>query len=95
MAFDEGKQSFIVLEIFVLIGMITSVWMASGTVPSIIYYALKYINLNYFVVYAFIITCIVAFLLGTSLGTVSTIGIALILIAKTVWIAISVIHIFW
>ncbi|MGM9532461.1 Na+/H+ antiporter NhaC family protein [Intestinibacter sp.] len=83
MAFDEGKQSFIVLEIFVLIGMITSVWMASGTVPSIIYYALKYINLNYFVVYAFIITCIVAFLLGTSLGTVSTIGIALILIAKS------------
>ena len=83
MAFEEGKQSFIVLEIFVLIGMITSVWMASGTVPSIIYYALKYINLNYFVVYAFIITSIVSFLLGTSLGTVSTIGIALILIAKS------------
>lgn len=83
MAFEEGKKSFIVLEIFVLIGMITSVWMSSGTVPSIIYYALKYLNLNYFVVYAFVITCIVAFLLGTSLGTVSTIGIALILIAKS------------
>lgn len=83
MAFEEGKKSFIVLEIFVLIGMITSIWMASGTVPSIIYYALKYINLNFFVVYAFVITCIVGFLLGTSLGTVSTIGIALILIAKS------------
>ncbi len=55
----------------------------AGTVPSIIYYALKYINLNFFVVYAFVITCIVGFLLGTSLGTVSTIGIALILIAKS------------
>ncbi len=28
MAFEEGKKSFIVLEIFVLIGMITSIWMA-------------------------------------------------------------------
>jgi Na+:H+ antiporter, NhaC family len=83
MSFYEGKKSFVVLGIFVLIGAITSIWMASGTVPSIIYYGINYMNPNYFILYAFIISCVVSFLLGTSLGTVSTVGVALILMAKS------------
>ncbi len=83
MSFDGGKKSFIVLKIFILIGSITGIWMASGTVPSIIYYGIAYMNPNYFILYAFIISCSVSFILGTSLGTVSTVGVALILIAKS------------
>lgn len=82
MAFDGGKQAFVVLEVFILIGVITSIWMASGTVPTIIYYGVKYMNPHFFILYAFLISSVVSFLLGTSLGTVSTVGVALILIAK-------------
>ncbi len=82
MSFNEGKKSFVVLEVFLLIGAITSIWMASGTVPAIIYYGIKYMNPNLFILYTFIISCVVSFLLGTSLGTVSTVGVALILMAK-------------
>lgn len=40
-------------------------------------------NPNLFILYTFIISCVVSFLLGTSLGTVSTVGVALILMAKS------------
>lgn len=82
MSCNGGKKAIVVLKIFVLIGAITGIWMASGTVPGIIYYGIKYMNPNFFIVYTFVISSIVAFLLGTSLGTVSTVGIALILMAK-------------
>ncbi|MEK6266639.1 MAG: Na+/H+ antiporter NhaC family protein [Clostridium sp.] len=83
MSIDGGKKSFIVLKIFILIGGITGIWMASGTVPAIIYYGITYMNPNFFILYAFIISCVVSFILGTSLGTVSTVGVALILMAKS------------
>jgi len=82
MSLNGGKKAFVVLIIFFLIGIITGIWMASGTVPAIIYYGIKYMNPKFFILYAFIISCAVSFLLGTSFGTVSTVGIALILMAK-------------
>lgn len=78
-----GKKAFIVLRIFVLIGAITGIWMASGTVPSIVYYGILYMDPNLFILYAFLITSMVSFLLGTSFGTIGTVGVALILMAKS------------
>lgn len=83
MAFTGGKKAFIVLKIFILIGAITGIWMASGTVPGIVYYGIKYMNPHYYILYAFMISSLVSFLLGTSLGTVSTVGVALIVMAKS------------
>lgn len=83
MSYNGGKKAFIVLKILIFIGAITSVWMASGTVPAIIYYGIKYLNPQFFILYAFLISSIVSLLLGTSLGTISTVGVALILMAKS------------
>ena len=83
MSLNGGKKALIVIKIFGLIGAITGIWMASGTVPAIIYYGINYMSADFFILYTFLITCVVSFLLGTSLGTVSTVGIALILIART------------
>lgn len=82
-SYGGGKKAFIVLKIFILIGGITSIWMASGTVPGIVYYGLKFINPKFFILYTFLISMFVSFLLGTSFGTVSTIGVALIVMAKS------------
>lgn len=82
MSYTGGKDAFVVLKIFVLIGAITSMWMASGTVPAIVYYTLKLMNPNFFILYAFLISSVTSMLLGTSLGTVSTVGLALIIMAK-------------
>ncbi|WP_129596102.1 Na+/H+ antiporter NhaC family protein [Anaerophilus nitritogenes] len=83
MSISGIKKAFIVLKIFILIGAITGVWMASGTVPAIIYYGILHMNPHFFILYTFLISCMVSFLLGTSFGTISTVGLALMLIAKT------------
>lgn len=82
MALAGGRKSFIVLQVFILIGILTSMWISAGTIPAIVYYGIRFIDPSFFVISAFIITSFVSFLLGTSLGTVSTMGVALIVMAK-------------
>ncbi|MEW9121786.1 MAG: Na+/H+ antiporter NhaC family protein [Thermotaleaceae bacterium] len=91
MVFRSGRKAVIVLRIFILIGMITASWMVSGTVPGIVYYGIKLMNPNYFILYAFLISAGVSFLLGTSFGTISTVGVALMVMAKSGGISINMV----
>lgn len=83
MSIDGGKNSFIVLKVLTLVGAITSIWMASGTTPAILYYGIRLIDPELFIIYAFVISSLVSFMLGTAFGTVSTVGLSLILMAKS------------
>jgi NhaC family Na+:H+ antiporter len=76
------KKSMSLMPIFALIGIITAVWRASGTIPFFVYYGTKLMNPNYFVLFAFFLSCMVSFALGTSFGTAGTIGVVLIVLAK-------------
>lgn len=82
MGFRGSKQAFPVIKILLLIGALTAVWMASGTVPAIVYYGIHWINPHGFILAAFLLTSLVSLLLGTSFGAASTIGIALMIMAK-------------
>lgn len=82
MALAGSRAAIPVLSILPLIGAVTAVWIAAGTVPAIVYYGIKLINPDYFIFWAFVLTSLVSLLLGTSFGTVSTIGIALMIVAK-------------
>jgi NhaC family Na+:H+ antiporter len=77
------KKSLPLMPIFALIGMITALWRASGTIPFFVYYGTKILNPDYFILFSFLLTCFVSFALGTSFGTVGTIGIVLIVLAKS------------
>ena len=83
MALKGGKKSLLIIRIFILIGAITAVWRASGTVAFIVYHGIELMNPRYFIVYAFILCSIVSFLLGTAFGTVGTIGIVMMILAKS------------
>jgi NhaC family Na+:H+ antiporter len=83
MSYNGGKKSFVVIKILLLIGAVISIWMASGTIPTIVCYCLKYINPSYFTLSAFLICSITSFLIGTSGGTVSIVGIPLIILARS------------
>lgn len=76
------KKSSIIYEVFILIGAIISIWIASGTVPGIMYYGFMIINPRYFVVVCFLLSTAVGMILGTSFGTVSTIGVALMAVGR-------------
>ena len=82
MSWTNAKTSIVVMQIFLLIGWLIAMWQASGIIPMIIASGIELINPNLFIICAFLITSCVSMLLGTSLGTVGTIGIVLITIAK-------------
>jgi Na+:H+ antiporter, NhaC family len=82
MAITGSRKSFSVIGILLLIGAVMAVWMAAGTVPVIVYYGIKFISPHYFIFSAFILTSIISILIGTSFGTVSTIGIALMIMSS-------------
>lgn len=83
MMLKSSKTALIVIKIFVLIGAITAVWRACGTIAYIVYYGISIMQAEYFVLFAFLLCCLVSFLLGTSFGTVGTIGVVLIVMAKS------------
>ncbi|MEW8996126.1 Na+/H+ antiporter NhaC family protein [Clostridium sp.] len=79
---EGGKESLGVLRIFVLIGAIVSLWMISGTVPAIVYYGINLIHPSFFAISAFVLSAFISMLLGTSFGTIGTVGISLIVMAR-------------
>lgn len=82
MAVTGSQKSFAVINILLLIGALMAVWMAAGTVPLLVYWGIKLISPNYFILAAFILTSFISVLMGTSFGTVSTIGLALMIAAS-------------
>ena len=64
-----------ILIIFVLIGMITALWRASGTIPTIICYSASLIRPSAFILITFLLNCMLSALTGTSFGTSATIGV--------------------
>lgn len=65
------------VSVLITVGMIIGIWIASGTVPSIIYFGLKTLSPEYFLVASMVLCSIVSVSLGTSWGTVGTVGLAL------------------
>ncbi|MEL6161671.1 MAG: Na+/H+ antiporter NhaC family protein [Cyanobacteria bacterium J06627_32] len=82
MAWAGAQQSRPVVEVLLLIGIITAVWMAAGTVPALVYYGTELISPRFFILWAFLLTSMVSVLTGTSFGATGTIGIALMVIAR-------------
>lgn len=72
-----GKLALPPLLILYIIGTLIGTWIASGTVPLIIYWGLKLINPSMFLVTTAIISSVVAIATGSSWSTAGTVGVAL------------------
>ena len=77
--------------ILMLVSITVAVWMASGIVPSIIYYGLDIISPTFFLPACTIICAITALGTGSSWTTVGTIGIALLGIGQGLGLSASVV----
>lgn len=75
--FHVIKVSLPSVSVLITVGMIIGVWIASGTVPTLIYYGLLVLSPEIFLAAAMIICAVVSVSLGTSWGTVGTVGLAL------------------
>ncbi|QUJ77739.1 Na+/H+ antiporter NhaC [Sulfitobacter albidus] len=75
--FHVIRISLPAVSVLIVVGMIIGVWIASGTVPTLIYYGLLVLTPQIFLAAAMILCAVVSLSLGTSWGTVGTVGLAL------------------
>ena len=84
------------LLILLLIGAIAGTWMASGIIPTLIYYGLKILHPTFFLPASCLICATISLLTGSSWTTIATIGVALMGIGRALgfddgWIAGAII----
>lgn len=62
----------------IVVGMLVATWIASGTVPMLIYYGLEIIDPSWFLAASMLLCSVISLSLGTSWTTVGTVGLALV-----------------
>jgi NhaC family Na+:H+ antiporter len=78
---DSIRKAMPAILIMLTVGILIGSWMASGTIPMIIYFGLKVISPKFFLVTACLVSSVTALATGTSWGTIGTVGVAFIGIA--------------
>ena len=63
--------------LFFFIGILVTVLMMAGSIPTLIFYGLDIISTKVFYLSSFVITAIIGIAIGSSLTTVATLGVAL------------------
>lgn len=79
-----------ILLTFFLIGFLTASWRACGTIPVIVTLSTGFIMPSYFILAVFLLNTLISFLIGTSFGTVATMGVICLSIAK-----VMMMNLFW
>lgn len=91
---DEGMASGVkdiatASMIMLLVGCMVAVWMAAGTIPTMLYYGLKIISPTLFLPICFVLPAFMAVCTGTSWGSISTIGVVLCGMAPSLGIPVG------
>ncbi|MFD2443281.1 Na+/H+ antiporter NhaC [Bacillus sp. CGMCC 1.16607] len=87
----EGAKSGLgAIMIFFFIGMLISSWIASGTIPTIVYFTSEMITGQFYFAIVFVITAIIGLSIGSSLTTAATIGIIFISISQSLELSLPI-----
>ncbi len=71
-----------VLVLIALINAMTAVWFSSGTIQGLVYYGLAVVRPRYVAIAGLFLSTILCTLIGSSVGTVATVGVAVVGIAR-------------
>lgn len=74
MSMEGIKTVSTILFTFLLIGVLTALWRAGGTIAAIVSYSAGIIRPEVFILLTFLLCCLVSFLTGTAFGTSATMG---------------------
>lgn len=83
MAWAKCRKSLIVVKIIALIGVITGVWRCSGTIACCIVWGVGLVTPTLFLLLAFLLCAAFSYVLGTSYGVSSTLGVILMALARS------------
>ncbi|WP_353893494.1 Na+/H+ antiporter NhaC family protein [Proteinivorax hydrogeniformans] len=81
----------VILTIMSLIGMLSASWMLSGTIAAMMNLGFDYLTRMNALLAFFVITSIISLILGTSIGSISVIGIPFMEIGNTIGIPLPLI----
>jgi NhaC family Na+:H+ antiporter len=73
-----------ILFLFLMVGMLTALWRACGTIPAIICLSARLIRPSVFFLVVFLLNCAISVVTGTSFGTAATIGVISMSIASAI-----------
>ena len=69
------SQALEAILILLCIGILVSTWIASGTVPTMIYYGLKFVSPRFFLLTAFVLCSVISMITG-AWGAAGSVGLA-------------------
>lgn len=79
---DTVSSMIVAILILLSVGVLVGVWMASGTVPVMIYYGMKVLTPGLFLPVVCILCTLMSTMAGTSWGTLATVGVACMGVAQ-------------
>lgn len=82
-AFEGARNSFAVAETLIYVGALTAAWRESGTIAYLVYHGLLFLSPPLLLPGSFILSAIISMLIGTSVGTISVLGIPIMIIASS------------
>ena len=83
MSWRGAKKTLVVVRIFIIIGMLTGLWRSSGTFAFMVAWGMRLIRPSVFILMAYLLCCIMSYAIGTSFGVAGTLGVALMLLARS------------
>lgn len=81
---DKLSQAIPTILLLFAIGVLIGSWLISGTIPMLVYYALKIVSPEHIYIIAFIVPIFFSMCTGTSWGSIATIGLVLITVAQVI-----------
>ena len=90
MAWAELRKALIVVSVVFLIGIITGLWRSGGTIAFAIVKGMELVTPNLFLLIAFLLSAALSYVLGTSFGVASTMGVILMALARSGGVDIAV-----
>ena len=83
MAAGGARTALVVVRILLLIGCLTALWRASGTIAFFMHAGLTMIDSNIFLLMAFLLSALLSLTFGSAFGTAGTVGVILMAMART------------
>ena len=84
--FNSIKMAMQAIIIIIIIGVLIGTWIVSGVVPCMIYWGLKILSPNIFLVASTLVCSVVSLATGSSWSTMGTVGVALLGIGQSLGI---------
>ena len=83
MAGQGVRTAMVVLRVLLVIGCLTGLWRASGTIAFFVYTGLKLITPHIFLLAAFLLSTVMSLTFGSAFGVAGTAGVVLAVMART------------